>query len=377
MNLYKEKLQLLKYCLSESPPEWSQILKLFESADTYTQFLDDQGVLAILHHHLTTTIHNWPAHVIANIEKLAAKECIVDKVRQNEVSTIFQSICDRKIPCLVIKGESLSRYYYDQPYLRSRIDIDLWVDSIQFDSVAAIFFQNGYTELPSLKIHNERVFKKTNALGVDTIFDLHTKISNRSFFASLIPFAEAWGNSLPLDNNSHTLRRLNSAYELMLSCLHPIFHHANWGRYIWFLDTKLIIDNIGPKDTQQFFDILRNKKISDLCRHYIETANKHCPIDNGKISFLSEFSKQPRDFSDKHIAKYQNWWGLILQDFKLQKNLKEKTTYLQQILLPDVDYMSQKYGLKSGKFFALQLIAAYILRVTNGVMRKILIGSQS
>ncbi|PIV33793.1 MAG: hypothetical protein COS34_05860 [Lysobacterales bacterium CG02_land_8_20_14_3_00_62_12] len=189
-----------------------------------------EGVAALLYAHAdqpSASADHWlkPAAQMLALRELA---------HQAALSTVSAQLLKHSIPCLLIKGEALARSLYSTPAVRSRSDIDLWVDHQQLGPLQSILCQLGYPAVKQIVQHYAR-FEVVHgqATPYPIGFDLHVRPFFRPRLLDERPFAAVWQDASVLAELPG-LRVPAASDSFLIAALHLARNpHKRW---IWLYD---------------------------------------------------------------------------------------------------------------------------------------------
>lgn len=274
------------------------------------------------------------------------REAALSLIKKEELKRLLPVLNGKGIEVLLIKGMPLSYLIYPRPYLRAFFDVDLFIRKRDFEPVRDALIGMGYT-MPNAvtgeQVAHQRSFERTDAFGVEHIFDIHWKISNPSAFSDLISFEESWERAIPVPALDQRARTLCLEHALLLACVHRVAHHAHEQRACWLQDIHLIAERMSESEFSSFEAAAAAKRMTAVCRDGISAANK---LFGTKRSFGSGgiSAARPAESSAAYLKPSAGLLGTINRNVKSLNSLADKRHYLYELAFPPSDYMMKKYS---------------------------------
>ena len=200
---------------------------------------------------------------------------------QNEITNIFN---DNNINHLYFKGSVLCNLY-DDISVRTRGDIDVYVDINDLDKAKSLLISNGYELEAGGEPHNITLYKN------NIMIELHFALLDDSHPIKLINYY-----SKPFDiahNVDNCLYALNDT-EHFIYCLAHFAHHLRQGagiRYMLDFYYMLKKTNIDYDKLHKDFELLGLSKLynNTLNVIYYLTDEKFDEFDNTEIDYFIEY----------------------------------------------------------------------------------------
>lgn len=221
----------VKQCHADASLAW---LRELLAGNSLARSLDDQqqnrivneGIGALLSAHRS---NREPALTHA-AQQLAMRELAHQLALQRLASACTQPALE----ILVIKGEALARTLHHAPAVRTRSDIDLWVQPAQLPALCSILQSLGYPEMVSIRqqwARFEVVHGQRQAPSV--AFDVHVHPFFRPRLWQQRPFERVWADAIELPG-FEPLRAPNANDSFAIAALHLAKNtHKRW---IWLYD---------------------------------------------------------------------------------------------------------------------------------------------
>lgn len=222
-----------------------------------------------LFHHLISTgcfeEITFSPKLISNWKKAAWKNTFVNSLNDTEASILAKELDNNKINYAYIKG-AVCRKYYENDYIRSSVDIDLFIDKKDYLKTKEIFLNNKY-EIPveyymnaDIKLDLSEFEKHTKEISfvkkigqTQYITDLQWDFigfEKSSLFQRIYEINDLFltCNSDIIQINNYLVKTLTPDKELYIMAFHYCFHHGFRGLK-WLLDICTYI-NLSGMTTQ-------------------------------------------------------------------------------------------------------------------------------
>jgi len=336
---------------------------------------DALEISELLHHELARDPHfrGWPTDLRTELARRARESTARHLVRSAEIAEVLEALASNSVRPVVFKGTALSHLVYDSPALRPHADTDIFVLRSDVETVRRVLKECGYAEPPMTD--GEHVFcqfqmVKTDRLGIEHVFDVHWKISTQSLFADVITFDEISAESVPIRALGSSARGAGGAHALLLACLHPVMHHRNVDRLIWFYDIHLLVRRLPPADVERFASLAINKGIAGICAHQLTVASEcfHTPLPAVVATWSAAATAEP---SAIYLRAGRRWHHELWWNVRGLGRWRDRVRLLREVLLPPPRYMLDSYHLGASAVFLLPVL--YVHRGVHGAF-KILTG---
>lgn len=362
----------LSPALRGEPVEWAA---LNVSGAALLARCDALEVSELLHHQLTRNPQfcGWPADVRAELARRAHASTARQLVRSAEIAEVLQALASNGVHPIVFKGAALSHLVYESPALRPHADTDIFVRRSDVETVRRVLTERGYTE-PSMT-DGELVFcqfqlLKTDRLGIEHVVDVHWRISTQSLFADVVGFDEISAESVPIRALGPSARAAGGAHALLLACLHPVMHHRNVDRLIWFYDIHLLVSRLPAADVERFAALAVEKGIAGICAHQLTVTSQrfHTRLPAAVATWPAPATPEP---STIYLRGGRRWHHELWWNVRALGHWRDRVRLLREVLLPSPRYMLDTYRIGASGVLLLPLL--YVHRNVYGVL-KILTG---
>ena len=206
---------------------------------------------------------------------------------QEEITNIFN---DNNINHVYFKGSILSKIY-DDPSVRTRGDIDLYIDSNDFAKAKELLVSNGYKlDTDNLDcMHHEAVIKN----GIEV--ELHFRMLDSDMDKSALKLFESPFKLC--DRNENNLYYFESTYHLIYCILHFARHlrHGAGLRYIldcyyMFLKTNIDFDLLHNKINELDLNVIYSNIINAIRTIFDKDFDNS--IESKDVSFFIDYMMQ-------------------------------------------------------------------------------------
>src|SRR4051794_10882083 len=234
----------------------------------------------------------WPAHVRRELERRTRVAAARELVRAREIARVLDSLAARQVFPIILKGAALAHTVYGSPAVRPHVDTDLLVARDHIATVRDVLAGRQYFEPPMTD--GELVFcqfqmAKVDAFGTGHVFDIHWKISTQTLFADLLTYDELLGDAVAVPALGAHARTACGAHALLLACMHPVMHHRNTERLIWFCDIDLLVRSLSDEELHRFAQLAISKQVAAICAQQWSIASEHfqTPVASHVIDMLT------------------------------------------------------------------------------------------
>lgn len=158
-----------------------------------------------------------------------------------ELFRILESFSEAKIGTILVKGPVISLLAYDDPAMRSYVDLDLLVHHKDIRSASQRMLTLGFdADVPESviekgKIPGEYLFTRP---GTQRIIELHTERTFR-YYPKPMRADDLFARRRPLSMDDRKVPALSLEDELLLNCVHGAKHF--WERLMWVSDVATLV----------------------------------------------------------------------------------------------------------------------------------------
>lgn len=295
-------------------------------------------------------------------------------VRAHEVAQLLESLASRRVFPILLKGAALAYTVYPSPSMRPRVDTDLLIARDQIAATREVLAHRGYVDV--LMTGGEFVFgqfhmTKVDGWGIDHVFDIHWRISSQSLFARLLTYDEVRASAVTVPALGPHGRAPASVHALLLACVHPVMHHRNTQRPIWFRDIDLLVRRMSDEELHRFARLAVDKRMARICAHQLSIAIEQfdSPVPPAVISLLR--SAPLTEPAAVYLRRHRRWHHELFWNVRNLQRWGDRLRLLREVLFPSADYMLDAYHLGTGGIVLLP--ALYAHRCVYGAF-KILVG---
>ncbi|MCF6354603.1 MAG: nucleotidyltransferase family protein [Candidatus Polarisedimenticolaceae bacterium] len=340
------------------------------------EFAQKHGITPLLHYQLqpATITTQFPRQSMEKLHAQATLEAAAELARNHELRQVLAALADGGIQPLLMKGTPLAYLIYPNPTLRPRCDTDLLFPIAEKENTCHILTALGY-QFPNavsgnfVRLQATCIKKEKN--GFIHQLDLHWKISNLPYFASLLRYENLIKNALSVPELGPNAYTLALADALLFACLHRTGHIADGegNRLIWLYDIHLLCEALTPNELEYFIGQAHTHRITALCLDALEQTQLrfHTKLSDATLSQLKDYSSQPepsaRYLQGSRIAQLK--CNLILLP-----TIMDKLAYIGEILFPSQSYMLAKYKARNRLLLPLLYLHRFILGCKKQIWRK-------
>jgi putative nucleotidyltransferase-like protein len=291
-------------------------------------------------------------------------------VRAHEIAQVLEALAADHVVPIVLKGAALAYTVYPSPTMRPRVDTDLLIGRDQIAATRDLLTRRGYVE--ATMSDGEFVFgqfhmAKVDGWGVEHVFDVHWRISSQSLFASVLTYDDVRANAVSVPALGAHARAAAPAHALLLACVHPVMHHRNTLRPIWFRDIDLLVRRMSTAELHWFAHLAVAKRIACICAHQLSIAVEQfqSPVPVAVMKLLN--SASPGEPAAVYLRPHRRWHHELFWNVRNLHGWSNRLRLLREVLFPHPDYMLDAYRLGSIGVVLLPLLYAH--RCAYGVLK--------
>jgi hypothetical protein len=325
----------------------------------------DHGAAALLS--VTPALRDWPATVQAAVRQHRREAAATEIIRQHAHTALVDALSESRVKTLILKGSALAYTHYRHPWLRPRLDIDVYLAPDDRPRACQVLRDLGYA--PANHFGGELVtfqtqFRRTNRHGWIDRVDLHWKLANPQVFAHAFSFDELYGDARPLPQLGRAATTLSPVHALILACVHRVAHHANSDRLIWLYDIRLLVETMSAAELERAAAEALTKRLQPVVAAGVRRAleivgsESHTPEIEQLLKTGDDAAALGSEFLSTNRAKVDD----LLSDLKALPGWPSKLRLIREHLLPPAAYMRKTYGFSS----PLLLPFVYALRAIAG-----------
>jgi hypothetical protein len=338
--------------LRGEPAPWSSLDPKVASAEFLVR-CEHQGVQSLLYHtaRLRDDWVDWPPEVQHTLEESSKTRVAQEMLRAHYLRKLLNSFADRKVACLLTKGEALANTLYPTPGTRARCDSDLFIRIVDIDAARRAALDVGFVIVsPVYKTHQFVVRRRGETPDVFE-FDVHWRILNASRFACTLSFEGVFQNSIQLPG-LEPARGLNAIDSLLLACMHRA--GSDWHdreRLIWIYDIHLLVSAMTPAQLDEFAAKAVRLDVQRSCLEGLTRANE-CfgTAVPKKIMQKLASPEAPRTLRRRYV---QSNLGLLIDDWKQLPDARARRALLRELFLPSPESLLHKYGKEDRRWLPL------------------------
>lgn len=275
---------------------------------------------------------------------------------QNEITDIFNS---NNINHLYFKGSVLCNLY-DDPSIRTRGDIDVYVDPNDLEKARNLLISAGYEFKPADTMHNEDYYKNGILIELHfNIFDEEVSKKWQKYFSK--PFE--------LSNNKESSLYEMNANAHFIHCLAHFAKHLLKGAGIRYI---LDFYYMFKKTNIDFANLHRDLEELELSRLYNNVLNVIYYLSNEK---LDEYQEEDINYFIEYMLKSGIHGFGKENEFEVTEGLsKNKWQWIKcRLLLTDKNYRKALFPKLGSKalLYPICLFVHWIILIFTGLPRRI------
>jgi len=282
-------------------------------------------------------------------------------VRAHEIAQVLDSLASHKVFPILLKGTALAYTVYPSPSTRPRVDTDLLIARDQIAMTRDVLAARGYVE-PAMSggefVFGQFHMAKLDRWGVEHVFDIHWRISSQSLFASVLTYDELHAHAIVVPALGEQARAAAFDHALLLACVHPVMHHRNTERMIWFRDIDLLVRRMSDEELHRFAELALKKGMARICAHQLSIATEqfHSPLPTAVMRRLRTAATEAAAI---YLRPNRRWHHELLWNVRNLHGWVDRVRLLREILFPGAAYMLEAYHLGAGGVVLLPALYAH------------------
>lgn len=300
------------------------------------------------------------------------RSAVWETAHQRIVSGVLEQFSEHGLEVLVIKGSALAYSIYPDPWQRSRLDTDLFIQESDLAIAAQLLEFAGFeadAALPGRLAMAELAFYREDEFGVIHAIDLHWRLNNNWRLARAITFHSIWQNRMPLPGLSSSAFRPDHAASMLIACVHRVAHADEFAYHqttrdkmksdatIWAYDIHLLSSVLQDPDWKAICDLAITARLGAVVLEGLDRSRClfESPIPDWVLDRLERAPDQilVQQFSRRIFSEWVS--------FRAIPGVGHKLRFLREQLFPDVTYMKMRYP---GQWLAW----AYAKRIASGLL---------
>ena len=311
-------------------------------------------------------LDSQPSGVRDALAKMSCEAALLDALRREEIRSVLGDLAAADLAPLVFKGAALAHLHYPEPWLRPRVDTDLFIREDTQAETAAVFERMGFTRMarPSGE-HVTHQFTYVGAVrGVRTAYDIHWKIADPQVFADVFSYPELASESVPVTPLGPHARAIGDLHALLVACTHRVAHHYDTESLLLLYDIDLIARRLDARAWSRVVALACEKRIRAVSARGLCLATTFfgAPVPAEVLSALNNGDEfEP---TAAYLRRDLRRVDILSSDLKALGGWRARATLLREHLLPPPAYILKSYGQTS----RVVLPALYLHRLVRGVL---------
>ncbi len=257
---------------------------------------------------------------------------------------------------LIWKGAALAYDIYSDPLLRPRIDTDILILTADKKKIFSLLESSGYVLQNS---QHELLGQATFTMQINQltlVYDVHWEVFAQQSLKSLFGFSELWSMRKRLNHISAFT--VCDEMALVLCSMHWVAHHYAYPEPRWITDLRLLSAGRSAEWWQRVKHICEEKQIRRIVDATLTKSRIKTPWTKDELNMKEPFDYLFLPGRGPISDFYQDWQKM---------SPTQRWRVLSKHILPNADYMREKYGFKS----PLWLPLFYVYRMCRGFTKSI------
>jgi len=266
-------------------------------------------------------------------------EAAYELIKLNEVRRVCNYINQVQLRFLFLKGTHYAYQYYENPHVRPRLDNDIFIEEQEIENILEIFARLGYEEIPQLNVFNERLVSRTDQTGLEHNWDIHFKLSNRSYFSNFFNFSKVYERKQTILRLGLHCYGLCPVDALIYSAIHDLAHHHNSNDTATLTDLFRIWSQMNQTEKTEVGELSQNLRLNEVLIQKLMLAHE---LNGVQFSLNSNSSQKNTPFVIQRSMKGIKFAEILFWDFVYLSSWKQRFQFAQEFLWPNSKY----FGLK-------------------------------
>lgn len=290
-----------------------------------------------------------PSGLITQLAAEVVPEIARAAIRERELARVLRVLAEEGIGTIVFKGAALAYTVYEKPWLRPRLDTDLFVKRSDVDRAIAALAKLEYVPSAALStgefVSHQVALQRTDGYGLAHTIDLHWRAVNPQLLASVATFEDLWMNSNEVRVGTASMRVPAPLWSLLLACTHRLAHHRRQERLIWLYDLHVLAWTLAAGAWPQLEQIARERGVSALCADGLGAACRlfgtHVPSSVLAALARDGASQRSRHYVERDVGPFD----VLRDDLRELSRWRDRGRLLREHLFPSAAFMRARYGL--------------------------------
>ena len=304
----------------------------------------EEGVLPLLEWRLRG--QSLPEALREGLSRGAREAAVQCLYREMELRKVERVLNRDGINALLLKGNALGIWLYQEPYLRVNSDIDLLFESRQSAELAvAAFSELGYMLSFTPAVNN---YEMTCRLVVDGSsrceLDLHCRLVNSAAYADVLSFEELWHAATPLPALAGGLKALSPVHALMHACMNRALDMQNGlpDRLKLLYDIHLLLGRMDDQAWDALIELARAKNMAGVCLRSIDDTIAVFATTAPSAAIQALCAAADSEPLDRH--RLDDWRYMQWQNLKALPGPAARLRWLWQRLFPTLSHLRELHG---------------------------------
>jgi len=290
-------------------------------------------------------------------------------VRAHEITHVLDALAARRVFPILMKGAALAYSLYPSPAMRPRVDTDLLIPREDIAAARDVLLRRGYVE-PAMTdgelVLGQIQMVKVDGFEIEHVFDIHWRISSQTLFADVLTYDEVHAGALAVPPLGPHARTASDPHALLLACVHPVMHHRNTDRPIWFSDIDLLARRLSDDGLREFARLALSKHVAGICARQLSVARERfqTPVPSDVTDMLESSPSEP---TAVYLRPHRRWHHELWWSVRNLRTWRDRRRLLREVFFPGAQYMLDTYHV--GPRGVILLPALYFHRCAYGAFK--------
>jgi|GEM_PF-150110 len=289
-----------------------------------------------------------------------------EMLRHGELGGLAQDFAAARCRALFFKGSALAYSHYPEPWMRPRVDTDIFLSRDEMDQVLGVLCSRGYVETDALStgelVSHQAAWERRDGV-LHHVVDVHWRMANPQIFAHALGLDDLWADSKLLPALDPAARGPSNVHGFVLAAVHRLAHHQNHERLVWLYDLHLLASAFDRDEWAALVATARTARVAAVCRDALvkarETFGSDVPAE--VLDCLDRGEVEP---TGVYVAARQDRIDVLRSDLEALA-WRDRLRLVREHLFPPVTFMLYRYRVRRRSL----LPALYAHRLVSGAYR--------
>lgn len=283
----------------------------------------------------------------------ARRAAVLDEaLRAPVVAQACAVLADAGIAAMIFKGGAWAHQVYPESWCRPRLDLDLLILPADRQRAFAALQAAGFRSsgrISGAYVNHQEAFVRELAPGVACTVDLHWQLSNRVVIAAALPCEAVMSRARPATFANLRALEMDVLDSVLIACLHPVAHHPEEVRLMWWLDVVGLAAIVPSSRLDQLRTRAVQAGVASLVAHALDESRRLCLGDSSSSPLFAEAfvhslraagaSESSRRLLSSSRGELVDLWA----DLTALPSGRQRIALMREHLFPPPEFMMASY----------------------------------